>query len=239
MSASQRPWLAAYPESLRHRPTGDPTDVLTAFRATVAQYAKRPAVHYLGSTTTWRELDTQSDALAAALADLDVGRGDRVAVYLQNLPSFLVGVLAIWKVGGAVVPVNPMNRQRELTLQLGDSGARVVICLRSGHPTVADVLGDRTDVAVITVDDHHGAARGDDRVLPPALPASPTSTLDYADLLARYGNRRPERIDLRSSDIAFLTYTSGTTGPPKAAVNTHGQVMWATALAGPGRDDLG
>ena len=202
--------------------------MLAAFRATVARFPDRPAVHYFGTATSWRQLDAQSDAIAAALAEIGVGRGDRVALYLQNVPPFLAAVAATWKLGGAVVPVNPMNRQRELAFQLADSGARVLICLRSGYPIAAEVVADRPGVDVITVDDRYGRARDDDRVFPPPSEV-PDGTLDYGTLIEGDHGRAPASTDLKPSDAAFLTYTSGTTGPPKAAVNTHRQVMWATA----------
>ncbi|MGD0377264.1 MAG: AMP-binding protein [Streptosporangiaceae bacterium] len=229
MSTPDRPWLTSYPDSLRNRPAGDPAEMLTAFRATVARHPDRPAVHYFGTTTTWRELDSQSDALASALAHIGVTRGDRVAVYLQNVPPFLVTVLATWKIGGAVVPVNPMNRQRELAFQLGDSGACVLVCLRSGYPIAADVLADHTEIRVIAVDDRLGSDREDDRIFPNERTEVPEGILDYADLIRDYGGQAWDTTQVSPREPAFLTYTSGTTGPPKAAVNTHGQVMWATA----------
>jgi long-chain acyl-CoA synthetase len=96
MTTVARPWVSSYPESLVHRPSDDPSDLLTAFRATVGRHAARPAVHYFGSTTTWEEVDRQSDALAVYLAEVGVGHGDRVAVYLQNVPAYLVTLLAAW-----------------------------------------------------------------------------------------------------------------------------------------------
>jgi long-chain acyl-CoA synthetase len=231
MTGADRPWYASWPGTLRVRPQDDPVDLLSAFHRTVGRHPGRPAVHHFDATTTWAELDERSDALAAALGGLGVGRGDRVAVYLQNQPQYLLTVLATWKCGGIVVPVNPMNRERELTLQLADSGAVVLVSGRAGHAVAAPVVAAQPQVrAVVTVGEHDGQTRDDQRVLPgPRLPL-PEGTLDLAALLGKYAGRCAPGTAPGPDDPAFLTYTSGTTGPPKAAVNTHRQVMWATGL---------
>jgi long-chain acyl-CoA synthetase len=113
VSSTARPWHSSYPASWAHRPTDVPTDLLTAYRTTVAQHGARPAVRYFDTAMTWEQIDRQSDALAGYLKEAGIGRGDRLAVYLQNVPAYLVTVLATWKRGAAVVPINPMNRERE------------------------------------------------------------------------------------------------------------------------------
>src|ERR671933_417303 len=95
------------------------------------------AVKYFDGTLTWRELDEQSTALAAGLRAHGFERGDRLAVYLQNVPQFVLAMVATWKAGGIMVSINPMNRARELAYQLTDSGAKVLLCLESLYDTVA------------------------------------------------------------------------------------------------------
>ena len=65
------------------------------------------------------------------------GHGDRIALYLQNIPQFLIGMYGAWKVGAIVVPCNPMFKQHELEYHLNDSGAKALICLESLYETVA------------------------------------------------------------------------------------------------------
>ena len=242
MIGSNRPWLQSYPDSLRHRPADDPRDVLSAFRLTAVRYPDRPAVHYLGSTTTWHELDAQSDAFAVGLAGLGVARGDRVACYLQNVPAFLNAVLAAWKLGAIVVPINPMNRRRELAFQLRDSAASVLVCSGSSQPVVAEVLSDHPHLQVITVDDQSGSGRQDVRVHPTRPGPCLADAIDFDNLLHSRTGDGPGPTEASPDEPAFLTYTSGTTGPPKAAVNTHSQVMWATCcwrdLTCTGPDDV-
>jgi long-chain acyl-CoA synthetase len=113
------------------------SDALAMFGASVRRNPDGDLIRYFGGGITARELDELSDAFAVALAGLGVVPGDRVALYLQNVPQFVIGLLATWKAGGVAVPVNPMNRARELDAVLRDSGARVLVCLEGLYRDVA------------------------------------------------------------------------------------------------------
>jgi len=101
---------------------------LEMFRATAARHGDRALVHYFDQSITAAQIDAMSDSLAVALQQRGTEPGDRIAVHLQNIPQVVIAVLAAWKCGAAVVPCNPMWRERELTTVLRDSGARVLIC---------------------------------------------------------------------------------------------------------------
>ena len=106
------------------------------FDAAVRADPDAPLVHYFDATLSMADVDRMSAALAVGLAqECGVGRGDRVAVQLQNVPAFLLAMLAAWRLGAIVVPVNPMYKQ-ELTGLLGDSGSKVLIQHESLYPTV-------------------------------------------------------------------------------------------------------
>src|SRR5688572_29152231 len=124
---AQRPWLHLYrgvqPEL---KPACE--TALDMFRATLARNAGAPLVHYFDRSLSAGECDAMSDALAAALQQRGVEVGDRVAVYLQNVPQVVIAVLAIWKCGAVVVPCNPMLRERELGKILRSSGCLAMIC---------------------------------------------------------------------------------------------------------------
>jgi long-chain acyl-CoA synthetase len=178
----EKPWLSLYDPDQPAEISLEFTDALSMFGASVRRNPDGDIIRYFGGRITARELDELTGAFAVALRDLGVGRGDRVVLYLQNVPQFVIGMLATWKAGGVAVPVNPMYRSRELEAVLNDSGARVLVCLESLYRDVAaDVVGGTGVTAVVTF--------GPD-------------------------------------DTAFLTYTSGTTGPPKGAMNTHGNVVF-------------
>ena len=225
-----RPWLHLYGEGRPHDIAPEHGDALAVFRATAARVPDADAIRYFDGTVTYRELDELTDAFAAALLDGGSAPGDRVAVYLQNVPQFVVAVVGTWKAGGIVVPVNPMNRERELDLLLRDSGATVLVCLRALHRAVAaSVVGGTGVRRVLTTSEREFQTRDDPRAFPGAAPGDvPDGTEDLAALLERYRGRRPPPVAFDGGDTAFLTYTSGTTGPPKGAMNTHGNVVFTS-----------
>ena len=156
--------------------------------------ADRPFLYYFDAPITAATVDSESDALAAALAGRGLGRGDRIALYLQNMPQFVIGLLAAWKLGATAVPVNPMLKERELRYVLSDSGARAIISLQDLWNEVAAkaAAGTDVDVAITTSPlDYLGG-----RDVPPPLAGirgQPTpGALDLARAAPR-ARRRPAR----------------------------------------------
>ncbi|NUP03036.1 MAG: long-chain fatty acid--CoA ligase [Nonomuraea sp.] len=222
-----KPWLARYPAGQPAELTPDFDDALAMFRATVLRDPDAVAIRYFDGRVTYRELDELSDAFASALLDDGFRRGDRAGLYLQNVPQFVLALVGTWKAGGVAVPVNPMNRQRELELLLTDSGATVLVCLESLYRDVAAEVVPRTSVrTVITTSELEYQTRDDRRVFSGVERSVPDGTLALAHLLERFRGTSPPPVAFSPGDTAFLTYTSGTTGPPKGAMNTHGNVVF-------------
>lgn len=222
-----KPWLSAYAE-------GHPAEIVPAFgdalsmvRATIARNPDGDAIRYFGRRISWRELDALTDAFAAGLLARGLVRGDRVALYLQNVPQFVLALVGTWKAGGIAVSINPMNRERELDLLLKDSGARVLVCLEGLYRDVAASVVPGTGVELVLTTSELDYCGPD---VPPLLACIERmrfpGTLPLAELLAEAAGQVPPPVTYGSEDIAFLTYTSGTTGAPKGAMNTHGNVVF-------------
>jgi long-chain acyl-CoA synthetase len=223
----ERPWTALYDPGLPQDVEAPYPDGLSMFRAAVERAADRPAIHYFDHTITYGELDELSDALAAALADLGLSGGDRCAVYLQNVPQFPLAMIACWKVGAIMVSVSPMLRHEEVRTELNDCGAKVLVTLESLWREVASEVVVDTDVREVISTSELDFLSGE----PPAPLAASTrdrdpETHDLLELAERFRGQRVTDPGLAADDIAFLTYTSGTTGPPKGAMNTHGAVTF-------------
>jgi long-chain acyl-CoA synthetase len=225
----ERPWLKLYDEGVPADLEAPFPDCVTMFEAAVRDHPDKPLVHYFGTTLTVADVDRQSAALAAAMAEeCGLQRGDRVVVQLQNVPTFLIAMLAIWRLGAIMVPVNPMYKQRELEGLLTDSGARVLIEQESLYPEAGRPAARSTGVtSVITTSELDLVADpGSVPLLAGVRRERPEGTLDLLNLVQGYDGQRPPPVELAADDVAFLVYTSGTTGPPKGAMNTHRNVVY-------------
>ena len=230
-----RPWLRLYQPGKPADITPEHSDALAMWRSGLdrrARSVERPFLYYFGAPVTAATIEAESDALAVALAVRGLGRGDRLALYLQNVPQFVVALLAAWKLGAIAVPVNPMLKERELHYVLSDCGARAIISLQDLWNSVASKAVDGTAVETMITTSPLDYLGGQE--VPPVLEGldrvATSGAVDLAELLREHAGARPGPVTLGPSDVALLTYTSGTTGDPKGAMNTHGNVTFnATA----------
>ncbi|KQS68634.1 class I adenylate-forming enzyme family protein [Modestobacter sp. Leaf380] len=226
---TDKPWLALYGEGQPASITPEHDTLLAVFQATVAGTPDAVAIRYFDGTLTYRDLDAASDALAVGLLDAGFAAGDRMGLYVQNDPAFVIGLLGAWKAGGAAVAINPMNKAGELTYLLADSGATALLCLDELYETVArDVIaaGETRVQTVVTCSGLDHQTRADPRLFEGTVKSRPEGTLDLGDLLETHAGQQPPPVSLSGDDIGVLTYTSGTTGRPKGAMNTHSSMTF-------------
>lgn len=220
-----RPWLSLYPPDVPADVVVTDESLVHAWRTRVAADPSAPAVRYFDRSLTAAEVESRSDALAAGLQDLGVTRGDRVGVYLQNVPAYPLLLLALWKLGATALVLNPMYRGQELRKLIDDSGACGMVC---SDDTVAEV---RTTVAgsqvawILSSSALDGQSRDDERAFTSLVRGPASSDGDLMELVDRFAGRRAVEPSLGLDDVALLAYTSGTTGPAKGATNTHGNVL--------------
>ena len=165
-------------------------------------FPDRPAVTWGAETITYGELDRQVVALDGWLRSHDVGQDTRVAVFMDNRPEFLMAMFSTWRCGAALVPCNARLTTEELSFLVSDSGATVVITDETHAATARAAAGD----AIVCV-------------AGPQLRA----ILDAERITAA-----PGPVDVRSDDLAWLFYTSGTTGQPKGAMLSHDTLTFVT-----------
>jgi len=225
-SAGHTPWCALY--------TGQPfasaetpqRSMLDLFRSAVSLAPSKPAVLYFDGALSYAELDHMSDALAHHLAAIGFTVGDRLGLFMQNIPQFLVGILAAWKCGGIAVPLSPLNRAHELGRILPDCRPAVLLSQDDlvEHLEAAIAAIPAYAPTVLTTSGLRLQSRFDARVLPGSALAP--AAADMLDLLDACAPATAISASPAPQDPAFIVYTSGTTGEPKGAIITHDNAAW-------------
>src|SRR4051812_41712909 len=215
---TDRPWLRHYDYWVPQHLTYPERPLHEILDSTVVDVPDRPATSFLGATLTFAEIKERSDRLASALGDLTIAKGDRVGILLPNCPQYIIAAFAILRHGAIVVNINPTYTAREVLALTGDSGVRFVVTL--------DVLAPLFS--------HGSESSSIERVIvtsmgeysPAATPASAAGgAVTLAALLASVVEPEIVRAPIAAGDIAVLQYTGGTTGAPKGAMLTHGNIF--------------
>lgn len=220
-----KPWLHLLSEAQR-APVSPAETLVHAFRDSAARAPGHPALAYFDGRLTYRETDELSDSVAGHLAARGLERGDRVAIMLQNSPQFVLALLGAWKAGATVVPLNPMYKSAEVGHVLKDAEVTALICSdRAWEAYLRDTAAAAPALRItVTACELDLQTSSDERVLnfdrqPPADDA------DDLVAVARKGLAAPAGRDLAATDVALISYTSGTSGTPKGAMNSHGNIM--------------
>ncbi|MGW2656131.1 class I adenylate-forming enzyme family protein [Streptomyces sp. NPDC001478] len=220
-----KPWLPLLSEAQR-APVHPAATLVHAFRDSVGRTPDHPALAYFDGRLTYRETDELSDSVAGHLAARGLERGDRVAIMLQNSPQFVLALLGAWKAGATVVPLNPMYKSAEVGHVLDDAGVTALICSdRSWEAYLRETAAAAPSVRItVTACELDLQTTNDERVLGfPRLPA-PDDADDLVSV-ARQGLAAPDGREPSALDVALISYTSGTSGTPKGAMNSHGNIM--------------
>jgi long-chain acyl-CoA synthetase len=205
--------------------------LVEAWRHRVQTNPGGTAVAYFDGALTAQELDEVSDAFAAALESRGVGPGDRIGIQLQNIPQYAISLLALWKLGATAVLLNPMYKGRELRHLIDDSRTLGIIAEDTLYAATADTVSGSSVEWIVTTSGLEYQTRNDPRVFSDAAPAAPSPDGNMEQLIAAFAGRSPAGTALTLDDVALLTYTSGTTGPPKGAMNTHRNVLNVAATS--------
>lgn len=194
------------------------------------RYGRQTAIGFFGRDFSYQELKELSGKFAGWLQnDRQLQPGERVALYMQNCPQWIIAYYGVLKAGGVVVPVNPMNRAKELQGQLADSGACIVVCMQELAENVLEAAAELDLRAIISTtyadclpaEDHFGLPEW---MRVPSSP--PTNCIDWNNTLGgsasyRAGTRQPD-------ELALLNFTSGSSGSPKGCMHTHQTFMHTT-----------
>lgn len=211
----------------------DHPDGLALFRYALASDPDRAFLQYFDATLSYADVEQASDALAAGLLEYGLRIGDRIALYMQNIPQFMVALLAAWKCGCTAVTINPMNRSRELGLILDDAEPAVLIAEAELIGAAYEKLDDdvHRPALVLTTNGWAYQHVPEPRFFPGNPPPTPAGTRDLLAFIADNTGRTPKSPSLDPDDVAMLVYTSGTSGTPKGVINLHRGVAWGSQLS--------
>ena len=224
----EKVWLKNYEKEVPHSIDYPSLSLYQLFQQSAKKYSQQPAVHFMGRELTYAELSSQVDAMAAALADLGVKKGDRVAIHLPNCTQFPIAFFAAHAIGAIVVPCNPLYVAREMEYQLKDSGAETIITLTRFYKMIKEVQPKTVlkNVIVSNIKDFFPGflsllytvakeIKEGDRV------EIAKEDHTFTGLLSKYAGKKPPAVEVSPFDRAVFLYTGGTTGVSKGAVLQH------------------
>jgi long-chain acyl-CoA synthetase len=167
-------------------------------------FGEKAAIVWNDKEYSFKDLDSMSNKFAHALLEKGLTKGDRVCIFMQNSPEFVVSHFGIIKAGCITVPLNVMYRKRELVHMVNDSGATVMVTSEGNLPYVLEVRNDLKSLREIIVTSSN----------------VPEGCLSFYRLLEN-GVDKPTDVRNADDDVAVICYTSGTTGSAKGAMITH------------------
>ncbi|NNL78228.1 MAG: AMP-binding protein [Desulfobacterales bacterium] len=228
----QKPWLKTYPAWLPESIAPAGQSILDDFQRSLTAHPDAPCIHYFDASYSYREIADMTYALAAALNRIGLRRGDRVVLVMQNIPQIAIGSLAVWMCAAVVVPINPMYTAEEQSHLVSDCGARMIICQEDFYALMPAHSGKSENlIAVITTSPLDMLASQD---IPSQLQKikrhACEGALDFMSLIKNEADAGFEVARPAAQDLAYLVYTSGTTGPPKGAMLTHSNIVYNTRV---------
>jgi long-chain acyl-CoA synthetase len=212
--SQEKPWITHWPNNVAQSLDYPKLSLGEVLRTVAARSPESTALFYSGREFSYGELDSLADHFAAALQNLGIVKGDRIAIYLPNLPQFVFAYYGALRAGAIVVTASPLYKERELSHILSDSAAKVLVCLDKLHPYVESVKGKSKFIQVFTTGASDYLQHGSD------LP-TPSDAMSLRTLLADHESL-PKAVEIDAkNDLALFQYTGGTTGVPKGAMLTH------------------
>jgi len=229
----QKPWLKTYPAWLPESLAPAGQSILDDFEQSLLSYPDAPCIHYFDATYSYQEIADMAHTLTAALERIGLSKGDRVVLVMQNIPQMAIASLAVWMRAAVVVPINPMYTAQEQRHLVEDCGARLIICQDDFYSSTQQYV--EKNEAMITV-----ITTSPLDLLTPQIdtPAQLRTlkryacegALDFMSLIKGAAADSSEIARPCGQDLAYLVYTSGTTGPPKGAMLTHRNIVYNTSV---------
>ena len=195
-------------------------NLVSRVHETAMTQPEKMAYHFMGQDTSYAEFDQAVSKFASALQNLGVEKGDHVAFLLGNTPHFLISLYATMRLGATAIPVNPIYTPDEIYYILHNSDAKAVIALDLLLPLVEQVTDKFPAVEQFIICETVPETPSKVEALPDAVKAK----VHLFTSLLNAGKPDVQPTDVDAGETAIILYTSGTTGQPKGAMLTHGNI---------------
>jgi len=223
----EKPWYKFWPEGVPKHIDYPEIPLSDILKNTAESNPNHVAIVYFDKEMNYRELNLACDKFATALADLGVKKGDKVALFLPNIPQFVISYYGAIKIGAIETAISPLYKEREVEHQLSDSEAATIVVLDLLYPILEKVL-DKTRVKRVIVTSLKEYMPPAKAFLGSLLKKIPSHKVErkpnvyfFQELLSKYG-ANPPKVDINpKQDLVALQYTGGTTGISKGAMLTH------------------
>jgi long-chain acyl-CoA synthetase len=216
VQAENKPWFSSLPKDLPRKLEYPKVPLHEFLEKTANEHPEKAAIAYFRREITYAELNSLASRFAGALAALGVKKGDGVALFLPNIPQFVIAYYGVLKAGAVLTAISPLHREREVTHQLHDSEAGIIVVLDSLYPIVEYVWSKTSLRKAIVTSLEEYASKTTVSVNKEQNP----DVHSFQELLKEAAT--PLRVNVNSEvDLAVLQYTGGTTGTAKGAMLTH------------------
>ncbi len=231
---TERPWIAHYDKGVPATLEYPDQPLFWLLQESARKYPDRACTIFKGAAISFRAMDAITDALAAALVEMGVKKGDRVGIFMPNTPQFVMAYFGILKAGGVVVATNPLYTPPEIAHQAADAGIEIMFVMTNFYKTMKAAQPD-TKIRTLIVTNLK-------ETLPPVLRVLFTVAREkkagfriegglqdgdvwMQDLISSHRGATRPNVPVSADDNALFQYSGGTTGTSKAAVAQHRNVV--------------
>jgi long-chain acyl-CoA synthetase len=224
---AEKPWFKFWPEGVPKHIEYPKIPLSDFLKKTAENHPDHTAIMYFDRELSYRELNMASNRFATALSDLGVKKGDKVAIFLPNIPQFIMAYYGAIKIGAIETAISPLYKEREVEHQLSDSEAETLVVLDLLYPIAEKILA-KTKVKRVIITRLKEYMPSTLAFLGTLLRKIPSVKVErkpniyfFQELLDKYDANPPEVAIDPENDLVAFQYTGGTTGISKGAMLTH------------------